>query len=77
MLEQEISPSTSVKKQLNNVLMLISWREFARRYFGKSSSWLYHKLDGLTEFTETERLQMKSYLRQLAKELNDAADAIS
>ncbi len=77
MTEKDISPSISVKKQLNNVLMLISWREFARRYFGKSSSWLYHKLDGLTEFTETERLQMKSYLRHLAKELNDAADAIS
>ncbi len=76
MIEQEMSPSTSVKKQLHNVLMLISWREFARRYFGKSSSWLYHKLDGLTEFTETERLQMKSYLRNMAKELNDAADAI-
>lgn len=76
MTETNISPSTSVKKQLSNVLLLISWREFARRYFGKSSSWLYHKLDGLTEFTETERMQMKSYLRNMAQELNDAADAI-
>lgn len=76
MIETDSSPSTSVKKQLGNVLMLISWREFARRYFGKSSSWLYHKLDGLTEFTETERLQMKSYLRNMAQELNAAADAI-
>lgn len=76
MTETNISPSTSVKKQLSNVLLLISWREFARRYFGKSSSWLYHKLDGLTEFTETERLQMKSYLRNMAQELNNAADAI-
>ena len=76
MIETDSSPSTSVKKQLSNVLMLISWREFARRYFGKSSSWLYHKLDGLTEFTETERLQMKSYLRNMAQELNAAADAI-
>ena len=76
MTETNLSPSTSVKKQLSNVLMLISWREFARRYFGKSSSWLYHKLDGLTEFTETERMQMKSYLRNMAQELNNAADAI-
>lgn len=76
MIKTDSSPSTSVKKQLSNVLMLISWREFARRYFGKSSSWLYHKLDGLTEFTETERLQMKSYLRNMAQELNDAADTI-
>lgn len=76
MIETDSSHSTSVKKQLSNVLMLISWREFARRYFGKSSSWLYHKLDGLTEFTETERLQMKSYLRNMAQELNAAADAI-
>lgn len=76
MTKTNLSPTTSVKKQLSNVLMLISWREFARRYFGKSSSWLYHKFDGLTEFTETERLQMKSYLRNMAQELNDAADAI-
>ena len=76
MTKTNLSPTTSVKKQLSNVLMLISWREFARRYFGKSSSWLYHKLDGLTEFTETERLQMKSYLRNMAQELNDAADTI-
>lgn len=76
MTKINLSPTTSVKKQLSNVLMLISWREFARRYFGKSSSWLYHKLDGLTEFTETERLQMKSYLRNMAQELNDAADTI-
>jgi len=26
--------------------MKIIWREIARDYFGKSSSWLYHKLDG-------------------------------
>ena len=76
MTETNLSPSTSVKQQLSNVLLLISWREFARRYFGKSSSWLYHKLDGLTEFTETERMQMKSYLRNMAQELNNAADAI-
>lgn len=75
MIETTTSLS-SVKSQLSNVLMLISWREFARRYFGKSSSWLYHKLDGITEFTETERLQMKSYLRYMAEELNKAADAI-
>lgn len=75
MIKTITSPS-SVKNQLGNVLMLISWREFARRYFGKSSSWLYHKLDGITEFTETERLQMKSYLRYMAEELNKAADAI-
>lgn len=76
MTEANHSSSISVKAQLSNVLMLISWREFARRYFGKSSSWLYHKLDGLTEFTEKERLQMKSYLRNMAQELNNAADAI-
>ena len=73
---QTTNSTSSVKNQLSNVLMLISWREFARRYFGKSSSWLYHKLDGITEFTETERLQMKSYLRYMAQEFNKAADAI-
>ena len=75
-MTQTTNSTSSVKNEQSNVLMLISWREFARRYFGKSSSWLYHKLDGITEFNETERSQMKSYLRHMAQELNKAADAI-
>ena len=36
-----------VKSKMSDILVAISWREIARTYFGKSSSWLYHKLDGI------------------------------
>ncbi|MCQ2255132.1 MAG: DUF5053 domain-containing protein [Bacteroidaceae bacterium] len=75
-MEELVLTKSDVKRKLSGVLMLISWREFSRRYFGKSSSWLYHKLDGISEFTEEERLQMKTYLRSMAQELQNVADAI-
>ena len=38
---------SKVKEKLEDILFIVSWREIARGYFGKSSSWLYHKLDGI------------------------------
>ena len=38
--------SQSMKKQLADLLVAISWADLSRTYFGKSSSWLYHKMDG-------------------------------
>ena len=36
----------SMKKRLADLLVAISWADLSRTYFGKSSSWLYHKMDG-------------------------------
>ena len=38
---------SAVKQRIQDIQMLISWREIAHTYFGKSASWLYHKLDGI------------------------------
>ena len=38
---------SDMKKRLGDIQMAISWREFANTYFKRSSSWLYHKLDGI------------------------------
>ena len=74
---------TDAKHRLQDVLMAISWRELARTYFGKSSSWLYHKLDGIKSdgtpgggFTEAERLQLKEALEDLSRRLNTAASKL-
>ena len=40
---------SAVKQRIQDIQMLISWREIAHTYFGKSASWLYHKLDGINE----------------------------
>lgn len=67
---------TDAKQRLGDILLTVSWRDIARRYFGKSSSWLYHKLDGIKSdgtpgggFTPEEA-------RQLAAALNDTAERI-
>lgn len=73
---------TDVKQKLSDILIAISWRELARTYFGKSSSWLYHKLDGIDGnggvggFTPEEAQQLKSALRDLSDRIRRAADAI-
>ena len=38
---------STVKQRIQDIQMTVSWREIAHTYFGKSASWLYHKLDGI------------------------------
>lgn len=72
----------TVKAQLYDLLVSISWADLAKRYFGKSGSWLYHKLDGIdgnkkpTDFTPEERQQLKGALCDLADRIRRAADTI-
>lgn len=73
---------TDMKKRLKDVLMVLSWREMAWQYFDKSSSWLYHKLDGIDGnggkggFTPEEARQLKGALCDVADRLRRAADNI-
>ena len=70
---------SDVKKKLSDVLMSITWREIARTYFGKSSSWLYHKLDGIDGngskggFNAQEKEQLKAALIDLSERIQKAA----
>lgn len=72
----------TVKAQLADILMHVSWGDISREYFGKSGSWLYHKLNGIdgnkkpTEFTIEERYQLKGALCDLADRIRRAADNI-
>lgn len=72
----------TMKQKMQDILVAISWREIARTYFGKSASWLYHKMDGIDgngkkgDFTPEEALQMKGALCDLADRIRRAADAI-
>ena len=78
----ERDPDGTMKAQLADILMAVSWSELSRTYFGKSNSWLYHKLDGIdgnkkpTEFTVEERYQLKGALIDLADRIRRAADSI-
>lgn len=72
----------TTKALMKDILISISWADLSKRYFGKSNSWLYHKLDGIdgnkkpTEFTEEEKYQLKGALIDLSDRIRRAADTI-
>lgn len=71
-----------MKARLSDILLAVSWREIANQYFEKSSSWLYHKMDGIDGnggrggFTSEEAGQLKGALCDLADRIRRAADTI-
>lgn len=75
-------PITNMRERLQDIQLIISWREVANQYFHKSSSWLYHKLNGIDGnggtggFTPAERDQLRQSLRDLAQRINHCADNI-
>ena len=73
---------TDVKKRLSSIYMKITWREIATEYFGKSPSWLYHKMDGIDGnggrggFTEAELTTLKGALTDLSNKIREAAESL-
>lgn len=73
---------SDMKKRIRDIQMTISWREFANTYFHRSSSWLYHKLDGIDGnggeggFTPQEAEQMRGALIDLSNRIRKAAENI-
>ena len=43
-----IQQHTNVREILEGVYEEINWASLAKKYFGKSRSWLYHKFSGRT-----------------------------
>ena len=73
---------TDMKRKMQDVLLAVSWREFANTYFQKSSSWFYHKMDwidgngGIGGFTPQETEQMRNALFDLSARIRRAAENI-
>ena len=73
---------SDVKQKLSDIKMTISWMEIAHTYFGKSSSWLYQKLDGIDGnggkggFTDEELKLLKGALVDLSDRIRRAADLL-
>ena len=76
------TPAETMNAQLSDLLFSISWADLANRYFNRSGSWLYHKLDGIdgnkkpTAFTDEEREQLRGALIDLSDRIRRAADSI-
>lgn len=71
-----------MKVKMQDILLAITWRDIAHRYFGKSSSWLYHKMDGIdgnggkSDFTPDEAKQLQAALYDLSDRIRAAAARI-
>ena len=73
---------TDMKKKVADIMMAVSWRDFANTYFQKSSSWFYHKMDGIDGnggvggFSDSEAMQLNDALIDLSDRIRAAADRI-
>jgi hypothetical protein len=74
--------TATMKNQLNDIALDISWAKIAQKYFGKSTGWLYHKLDGrdshgnILEFTSSEKRELREALLDLSSRIAIAAKNI-
>jgi len=72
----------TVKQHLSDILLDMSWAKIARKYFGKSSSWMYHKLDGIdgngnkSDFSYAEKIQLRNALFDFSERIRNAAQSI-
>ena len=73
---------TDMKRRVKDILMCVSWREFANTYFQRSSSWFYHKMDGIDGnggiggFNEEETEQLRGALFDLSNRIRRVAESI-
>lgn len=73
---------SKIREKLGDILVSVSWGDIARNYFGKSPSWLYHKLDeidgngGKGGFSAQELEQFKGALCDLADRIRRVADSL-
>lgn len=73
---------SDMKKRTEDISLAISWRELAKTYFNRSSSWLYHKMDGIDGnggvggFTADEAKTLKEALYDLSDRIRRCADTI-
>ena len=73
---------TTMSTQLSDIRQDITWYRIARRYFGKSASWMYNKLNGIDgnggegEFTYEERLMLKNALYDFSARIRKVAEDI-
>lgn len=71
---------TDMKERCQDILMSVSWLDFANRYFKRSSSWFYHKMDGIDGnggtggFTPDEVEQMRNALFDLSERIRKCAE---
>ena len=73
---------TTINQKLSPILNALSWADLSRTYFGKSNSWLYHKMNGIdgngkpTQFSDEELQTLKNALLDLSSKLTRTAESL-
>ncbi len=82
-MEADKNIISDARQKLDDILVEISWREIAHTYFGKSSSWLYHKLNGVRSdgspgggFSPQEAEKLRDSLLDLSSRIATAAKSL-
>jgi hypothetical protein len=77
-----VMEKATMKSQLKDIALEISWAKLSQRYFGRSASWIYHKIDGIDgngktgEFSDSEKEQLRGALYDLSERIRKTAMSI-
>ena len=69
----------TAKSILQDIIVDVSWANISVKYFGKSRSWLHHKMKGTDSkggLTDGERHQLKESLFDWAKRIQACAEKL-
>ena len=71
----------TVKQKMSDILLDVSWAKISENYFGKSRSWLYHKMDGIyngkpDDFDDAEKEILRNALLDLSSRIKKCAISI-
>lgn len=78
----KVAEKTTARHQLDDIILDVSWADISKTYFGKSSSWIYNKLNGRDgngghgEFTETEKEALRNALLDISARIRKAAERL-
>lgn len=78
----KVATKPTAKAQLNDIILDVSWPDIAKEYYGKSTSWIYNKLNGRDgngghgEFTEQETEVLRNALFELSDRIRKCAEKL-
>ena len=81
-MEITASKKQSVKETLNDIALDISWAKLSKKYFNRSPSWIYHKIDSIDGngnaggFSHEEVEQFKGELYDLSERIRKTTDLL-
>lgn len=76
----KVAEKKTARQQLDDIILDISWADIAKTYFGKSSSWMYNKLNsrdgngGNGEFTNEKKEMLRNALFDISARIRTAAE---